>query len=126
PPKAEKGALFNIGGQRHSAGGTTFTGEDGTTFEAEQGELIGVMNRNAARHFMAFNNTFPAGSGSAPNYFAGGGIVSREIASPGLNVDDLASKIAQANSTLPPPVVAVEDIVTQSNSYARVRQGANF
>ncbi len=61
-PKAEKGALFNIGGQRHSAGGTLFTGADGTQFEAEQGELIGVMNRNAARHFMAFNNAFPSGS----------------------------------------------------------------
>jgi|GEM_PF-1452451 len=125
-PKAEKGALFSIGGQRHSAGGTLFTGADGTQFEAEQGELIGVMNRNAARHFMAFNNAFPAGSGSAPNYFASGGIVSREVAQQGLNVDELAAKIAQANTALPAPVVAVQDIFTQGNSYVRVRDGANF
>jgi len=126
PPKAEKGALFNIGGNRHSAGGTMFTGADGTQFEAEQGELIGVMNRNAARHFMAFNNTFPAGGTSVPNYFAGGGIVSREIAQQTLNTDELAIKIAQANRMLPPPVVSVQDIVTEGNSYVRVRDSANF
>lgn len=125
-PKVEKGALFNIGGQRHSAGGTLFTGADGTQFEAEQGELIGVMNRNAARHFMAFNNAFPAGGGSAPNYFASGGIVSREVAGQGINVDELAAKIATANASLPAPVVAVQDIVNQGNSYVRIRDGANF
>lgn len=126
PPKAEKGALFSIGGQRHSAGGTLFTGADGTQFEAEQGELIGVMNRNAARHFMAFNNAFPSGGASAPNYFSGGGIVSREIAQQSLNTDELALKIAEANRNLPPPVVAVQDIVTEGNSYVRVRDSANF
>ncbi|RDI11969.1 hypothetical protein [Flavobacterium sp. AG291] len=126
PPKAEKGALFSIGGQRHSAGGTLFTGADGTQFEAEQGELIGVMNRNAARHFMAFNNAFSGGGASAPNYFAGGGIVSREIAQQSLNTDELALKIAEANRNLPPPVVAVQDIVTEGNSYVRVRDSANF
>jgi len=124
--KAEKGALFNIGGNRHSNGGTLFTGADGTQFEAERGELIGVMNRNAAAHFMAFNNAFPAGGSSAPNYFAGGGIVSRDVASPSLNVDELAAKIAMANRSMPAPVVAVQDIITQGNSYVKVRDAANF
>jgi hypothetical protein len=51
------------------------------------------MNRNAARHFMAFNNAFPAWGSSAPNYFfANGGIVSREIAQQQLNVDEHDSK----------------------------------
>lgn len=127
-PKAEKGALFNIGGNRHSAGGTLFTGADGTQFEAEQGELIGVMNRNAAQHFMAFNNAFPAGgsSPSASNYFENGGIVSRSIATPRLNTDELAAKIAEANSTMPAPVVSVEDIITEGDSYVQVREGADF
>jgi len=125
-PKAEKGALFNIGGNRHSNGGTLFTGADGTQFEAEQGELIGVMNRNAAAHFMAFNNAFPAGGSSTPNYLAGGGIVSRDIASPSLNVDELAAKIATANRSMPAPVVAVQDIIAQGNSYVQVRDAANF
>lgn len=125
-PKAEKGALFNIGGNRHSAGGTMFTGADGTQFEAERGELIGVMNRNAASHFMAFNNTFPAGGSSAPNYFASGGIVSREIAQQSMNMDELAIKIAEANRAIPAPVVAVQDIINQGNSYVKVREAANF
>jgi len=125
-PKFEQGGLVSVGGNRHSAGGTMFTGADGTQFEAEQGELIGVMNRNAARHFMAFNNAFPAGGTSAPNYFAGGGIVSREIAQQTLNTDELALRIAQANRMLPPPVVSVQDIVTEGNSYVRVRDAANF
>jgi hypothetical protein len=84
------------------------------------------MNRNAARHFMAFNNAFPASGASAPNYFAGGGIVSREIAQQSLNTDELALKIAEANRTLPAPIVAVQDIVTEGNSYVRVRDAANF
>lgn len=126
-PKAEKGALFNIGGQRHSAGGTMFTGEDGTRFEAEKGELIGVMNRNAARHFMAFNNAFPAGGGSTTgNYFESGGIVSRDIAPSQINMQELANLTAEAVKSIPPPVVAVEDIITQGNSYVQVREGANF
>ncbi|WP_417351296.1 hypothetical protein [Flavobacterium alkalisoli] len=126
-PKAEKGALFSIAGQRHSAGGTLFTGEDGTRFEAEKGELIGVMNRNAARHFMAFNNTFPAGgSSSSGNYFESGGIVSREIAPSQINMQELANITVQAVKSIPPPVVAVEDILTQGNSYVKVRDNANF
>ncbi|RYJ44533.1 hypothetical protein [Flavobacterium beibuense] len=125
-PKAEKGALFSIGGQRHSAGGTLFTGEDGTRFEAEKGELIGVMNRNAARHFMAFNNTFPAGRSGSGNYFESGGIVSREIAPSQINMQELANLTVQAVKSIPPPVVAVEDILTQGNSYVQVRDNANF
>lgn len=125
-PKFEKGGLVTIGGQRHSAGGTLFTGADGTRFEAEQGELIGVMNRNAAQHFMAFNNAFSSGGGSRPNYFASGGIVSREVAQQAINTDELAAKIALANSTLPAPVVAVQDIITQGSSYVKVKEGANF
>lgn len=126
PPKFEQGGLMSVGGSRHSAGGTLFSGSDGTAFEAEKGELIGVMNRNAARHFMAFNNTFQAGSTAAPNYFANGGIVSREMAHQQLNIDELAMKIAQANASLPPPVVAVEEIITRGNNYVQVRDGANF
>jgi hypothetical protein len=126
-PKFAQGGLVSVGGSRHSNGGTLFTGADGTRFEAEQGELIGVMNRNAAAHFMAFNNAFPAGgSNAAPNYFASGGIVSREMAAPGLNIDELAAKIAAANAAIPAPVVAVQDIITQGNSYVQVRDAANF
>ncbi|RYD77133.1 MAG: hypothetical protein EOP55_09955 [Sphingobacteriales bacterium] len=125
-PKFEKGGLLSIGGNRHSEGGTVFKGTDGTQFEAEQGELIGVMNRNAARHFMAFNNTFPSGGISTPNYFAGGGILSREVAPAALDIDLLAAKISAANRQIPSPVVSIQDIISESNSYVKVREGANF
>lgn len=126
-PKAEKGALFSIGGKRHSAGGTMFTGEDGTRFEAESGEVIGVMNRNAARHFMAFNNTFPAvGSMGMGNYFESGGIVSRDIAPASINMQEFAAATAEAVKSMPAPVVSVQNIITGGNSYVRVRDGANF
>ena len=55
-PKFEKGGLKEVGGKSHSAGGTKFYGEDGSAFEAEKGEMIGVMNRNAASMFMKYNN----------------------------------------------------------------------
>ncbi|GAA5037594.1 hypothetical protein GCM10011506_34130 [Marivirga lumbricoides] len=55
-PKFGKGGLQEVGGKSHTAGGTKFYGEDGTAFEAEKGELIGVMNKNAASIFMDYNN----------------------------------------------------------------------
>lgn len=54
-PKFAKGGLQEVGGKAHSAGGTKFWGEDGTAFEAEKGELIGVMNKSAAKNFMLLN-----------------------------------------------------------------------
>jgi len=125
--KFEKGGLQEIGGNRHSAGGTTFQGSDGTQFEAEQGELIGVMNRNAAKHFMAFNNAFPAGAGSAPNYFASGGFVNRtEAQGVNFDIDELAMKIAAANASMPAPIVAVSDIAATTGRMAKVQENANF
>lgn len=129
-PKAERGGLFGIGGKRHSQGGTLFTGADGTRFEAEQGELIGVMNRNAAAHFMAFNNAFPAGSSTVPmsNYLEGGGIVNK-AALPAIDYDLLAAKIGAATaagvSALPRPVVAVQDIAAVSNQMIQVQEFSN-
>jgi hypothetical protein len=124
--KFEKGGLQEVGGNRHSSGGTIFTGADGTQFEAERGELIGVMNRNAARHFMAFNNSFPAGGSSSSNYFENGGIVSREIAPPLINAEELASRISEAVSNIPPPVVGVYDIIDGVNKEVTVKQYTHF
>ncbi|TYP71489.1 coiled-coil domain-containing protein [Aquimarina intermedia] len=135
-PKAEKGALFEIGGQRHSNGGTLFTGEDGTSFEAEKGELIGVMNRRAAKMFMGFNNQFTGSSTSKPNYFADGGFVSRSFTTNStanssqsgnvLDIDLLASKIADANRQLPAPITDVRDIINGVGSFNNVVDGANI
>lgn len=119
------GGLQEIGGNSHANGGTNFVGEDGTHFQAERGELIGVMSRNASRHFMAFNNMFSGGS-SKSNYLANGGIVSREISTPGIDIDLLAVKIAEANSMLPAPIVGVQDIVTVANKQVKIKQMTQF
>lgn len=121
-PKLEKGGLMSIGGNRHSEGGTMFTGSDGTRFEAERGELIGVMNRNAAAHFMAFNNTYPSGAGSTSNYLASGGIVSRDIAPKDFDYDTLAVKLAQAVTLVPAPIVTVQDIANVGSKVVNVKQ----
>lgn len=132
--KFEQGGLMEIGGQRHSAGGTKFVGEDGTTFEAERGELIGVMNRRAAAHFMKFNNSFLTGGSGRRNYFDAGGIVQRGISEnlkSGVTIVQggqdpmLAEKLAAAVSEIRPQV-AVEDINTGQDGLADVIEGANL
>ncbi len=137
-PKAEKGAAFTIGGKRHSQGGTKFYGEDGTAFEAEQGEVLAVVNRNASKVLMDFNNKFSSGTSgvSRRNYFADGGIVARQnySQSSSMDINLLAAKIGQnvggvvlgAVANLPNPVVAVTDINDGQSSYAQVVNGANI
>jgi len=127
-PKAEKGALFNIGGKRHSQGGTRFTGEDGTAFEAEQGEVIGVMNRNAARLFMEFNDTYrDGGIVSRPNVFASGGVVQRSVVNNnGASSEQMKEAFSEALQEMPSPIVAVTDINDGQTSYSEVVDGANI
>lgn len=140
-PKAEHGAVFTIGGNRHSNGGTKFYGEDGTTFEAEQGEKMFVLNRRAsaamAPLLSGINQRFGGVSlASASGYLAAGGQVLRNSAGVAgtnnlkIDYDLLANRIGQsvsaANSQLPPPVVAVTDINYGQSSYARVVNGASI
>lgn len=123
--KFEKGGLQEIGGKRHISGGTKFVGEDGTAFEAEQGELIGVMNRNAAQHFMAFNNSFPSGK-STPSFFQGGGIISQGVRSQSLDTNELAEITTEAVANLPAPIVTVEDINIGQTRTVEVESGADL
>ncbi|MHA2088260.1 MAG: hypothetical protein ACW972_08280 [Promethearchaeota archaeon] len=123
--KFEKGGLQEIGGKRHIAGGTKFMGEDGTAFEAEKGELIGVMNRNAAQHFMAFNNAFPNGN-STPSFFQGGGVISQGVSAQSLDTNELAEITAEAVASVPAPIVTVEDINAGQVRTVEVESGADL
>ena len=119
--KFEQGGIQEVGGNRHSHGGTKFYGEDGTMFEAERGEGIGVLNRGAYAAFMDFNNSF--GSGRSGNgLFAGGGIITQGVKP---QTADLTS-IVDAIVNMPAPVVAVEEIQTVGNRYVSVKQNADF
>lgn len=124
--KFEKGGIQEVGGKRHSAGGTKFYGEDGTMFEAEKGEGIGVLNRGAFSKFMEFNNAFGSGGVSTPSFMAGGGIITQGVQQRGVDTNELLGVTLQAISTLPSPVVIVEDINTGQNNLAQVVNGANF
>lgn len=135
-PKAAKGALFKIGGRSHSQGGTKFRGEDGTMFEAERDELIGVMNKNAAAAFMAFNNANGGGAAPVPNYLATGGIVER-ISSQAQGISGRSSEFdygafgqkvtdGVANIQFPPLYVSVTEINDGQGKYAKLVDEASF
>jgi hypothetical protein len=119
--KFEKGGIQEVGGKRHSAGGTKFYGEDGTTFEAESGEGIGILNRSAFSTFMDFNNRFGNGSSSS-GFFQGGGIITQGVKNETINLDSIVNAIAE----IPPPIVAVEEIQSVGNRYVNVQQTANL
>lgn len=119
--KYEGGGLQKIGGKRHSQGGTKFWGEDGTTFEAEKDELIGVMSRTASAAFMDFNNKYSLGN-SKPNYFAGGGVVTR---STGVSPELITNAVIEAVRILPAPIVDVKDIISGVNNRIGLVDGAN-
>lgn len=81
-PKAEKGMVMNIGGKRHSSGGTKFYGEDGTAFEAEKDEKMFILNRQASAALgpllSDINQQYGGASLSRPaSYLAAGGQVIR-------------------------------------------------
>ncbi len=114
--KFEKGGIQEIGGKSHSQGGTKFYGEDGTMFEAQSGEGIGILNRSAYAGFMDFNNSFNGGQ-SGNGKFAGGGIITQGVRPNGDNI----TQALQAMNIM----VAVEDINRGQGSYAKVIEGAN-
>ena len=119
--KFEKGGIQEIGGKRHSAGGTKFWGEDGTQFEAEAGEGIGILNRNAFASFMDFNNSHSGGRSSG-GFFAGGGIITQGVKPDTMNLNAITEAIA----SMPAPVVAVEEIQSVGSRYTKVVNGANL
>lgn len=140
-PKAEHGAVMDIGGKRHSAGGTKFYGDDGTTFEAEKGEKMFILNRMASKHYAPYLSTINQMYGGVPltqsvRYLATGGVVQRaqNVKMEGIDYDLLAIKVAERvgdrfdNSIrrLPVPVTDVKDIIREVKSYNKIVDGASF
>ncbi len=119
--KFEKGGIQEIGGKRHSEGGTTFVGSDGTAFEAEKGEGIGILNRSAYSSFMDFNNRFGSGQSSS-GFFQGGGIITQGVRTESQNLD----AIVEAIQNQPQPIVAVEEIQRVGNQFISVKNMANL
>jgi hypothetical protein len=78
------GGAVDIGGNLHTQGGTTFVGSDGTTFEAERGEKVFVVNRNSSAMLNQLKavNDYGRRNRAAlrTNYLADGGFVQRASA----------------------------------------------
>ena len=76
------GGAVDIGGNLHTSGGTTFQGSDGTTFEAERGEKLFVVNRKSSKMLSALAevNNYGRRNRTAlrSNYLADGGFVARQ------------------------------------------------
>jgi hypothetical protein len=124
--KFEKGGTMEVGGNRHAQGGTKFVGSDGSRFEAEKGELIGVLNRNASSAFMSFNDAFGSKGKVGTTYAQTGGIIARGMDSGVADLAQLAVLTADAVSQIPAPIVTVEDINTVGNRVNVIENGANF
>ena len=139
-PKAAKG--MTLQGNRHAAGGIDlFDGSGSPVVNAEDGENIYVINRNASALINGLSNVNQLTGGvplSTPvNFAADGGLVQRSIQagqsgsqviykSESINYDLMAEKIGQANLLLPPPVTDVKDIIGQVGSFNDVVDGANL
>lgn len=119
--KFKKGGIQEIGGKSHAGGGTKFVGEDGTSFEAERGEGIGVLNKDAYSTFMSFNNKFGSGKSSS-GFFQGGGIITQGVKSETQNLEAIVEAIANQ----PQPVVAVEEIQRVGNEFISVKNLATL
>lgn len=78
------GGAVDIGGNLHTQGGTTFVGSDGTSFEAERGEKLFVVNRNSSAMLNQLKavNDYGRRNRAAlrTNYLADGGFVQRASA----------------------------------------------
>ena len=124
--KFEDGGIMEVGGNRHAQGGTKFVGSDGTRFEAEKGELIGVLNRSASRQFMSFNDAFGRKGSVGTNYAQNGGIIARGMGDSTADLQQLALLTADAVSQIPAPIVTVEDINSVATRVNVIESGASF
>ena len=129
--KFEKGGV--IGGKRHSSGGTKFIGTDGTRFEAEKGEYIGVMSRQATEKFMQFNdahtpsNAFTS-SMRLNNTFESGGIVNSvgtSVKEPIRGTENIAKVIANEINKIK-IVTVVDDVTNMQDIKTEIVEGANI
>lgn len=119
--KFEDGGIIGINGKRHSQGGEPVYVGNQYVGEAEAGEGIGILRRNAFASFMDFNNSFGGGSSKA-GFFQNGGIITQGVRPESPNLDILAEAIA----SIPPPVVAVEEIQSVGNQYVSVKSRADL
>jgi len=103
-----------IGGRPHSQGGTTFTGSDGSQFEAERGEFLAVVNRRDAATAEAYSQI---NSKHGNSYFADGGIVMPEAST---QDGQLSAMNAMRNELKDLRVYVVESDISNMQKHVQV------
>jgi len=98
-----------IGGKSHSQGGTKFFGEDGSSFEAERGEAMFVLKKDATAEIAALSMINEAHGGRSwtgrpAQHLADGG----EVAAMPTNIKQQVNEVLQGSTF----VVRVGDIAT--------------
>lgn len=120
PPKFEDGGSIDIGGKRHADGGTKFVGSDGTTFEAEAGEKLFIVNRGASAfldRIGSINNAFKSKSyHSRPNYLQDGGFVQRRLSGQGITANEIERAMIKAVMQLPPSKLILSELKEKNDS----------
>lgn len=117
--KAERGKMFELGGNLHTNGGTKFIGSDGTKFEAEKGEVLAVVNRRSVGMLKGLSNWNEAGGGRKfydSNVFADGGLVAQE-----LTTNALANVPSASDIDIPQATVSVKDISKVTNKVTVIQ-----
>ena len=127
--KFQDGGLLD--GPSHAQGGIPFTINGQSGFEAEGGEYI--INKKSTQQFLPLLNLINGKKINPTGLFQNGGIVTSQMrvnaqASNNVDYNLLASKIAEANRSLPKPnvSVAVTEINKAQGDYAKVEQRGNF
>jgi len=110
--------FFEVGGQLHSNGGTQYMGEDGNRFEVERNEVIAVVNRKSGSILKSLSN-LNSSNGGVP-FFQDGGIASRLATNPVDIQIQSEQQISNMLSSLPRPIVLVEDIRSGVSSQVTV------
>lgn len=118
---AEGGSLM-IGGKSHSQGGTKFFGTDGTKFEAEKGEGLFILKKDATAEIAALSKINQSFGGrpmtSMGRYMQEGGQIDQAI-SANINPDVIKQAIIEGfeNVTI---ITRVEDIQTGLTEFDKV------
>ena len=143
-PKAAKG--ISLQGNSHAQGGIDlFDGSGNAVVNAEGGENVYVVNRNASALINGLSTVNQMTGGvplSTPvNFAADGGLIQRSIQGQtgtprsGAAMDykllsemigeTVGKSVGEANLQLPPPVTDVKDIIGEVSSFNQIVDGAN-
>ena len=126
PKFKQGGGIMQVQGKSHAQGGEDIHIGGKYFGEMEGDEGLGIMNKNAMKHFLAFNNEYNTGTSTATTFAGGAGIISQGVSPQGIDTAELARITQQAVAELPAPIVTVEDINAGQTSVAQVVNGADL